>query len=218
MALLSDSQLLYIRSELETRGLLRGRMREEVLDHFCCLVEERMEAGVPFGQAFARTMRAFGPSSMRQLQQRTQRALFFRRWKQYTWQAGSVAAMFVLVWVATQQPVNEVPRVTDHPAPAHTEPAPATAAPIAPSAQAVEAIPDCATPKPAAPMVPHTESVETPHAETAAEPELAPDTPQASLIPAILDTTLPVAYGTDLELMHHTGYIDSMPESPAYIP
>ena len=48
---LSDTELDFIIEKLKARGLSYQPLKEEMIDHFACLVETEMEKGVPFFEA-----------------------------------------------------------------------------------------------------------------------------------------------------------------------
>jgi hypothetical protein len=53
MSCLSNEQIDYIRNNLKTRNVSRSFLFEEWIDHVCCDVENLMNKGIPFQEAYA---------------------------------------------------------------------------------------------------------------------------------------------------------------------
>ncbi|HZY79280.1 MAG TPA: ABC transporter permease [Cyclobacteriaceae bacterium] len=57
---LNDEHISYIRKDLHFRGIVLDGIEDELLDHICCSVEERMDAGDRFIDAYHKTLNSFG--------------------------------------------------------------------------------------------------------------------------------------------------------------
>ena len=69
MILLNDQQLFSIEKILEEKGLKDGPLKEELLDHICCQVEQRMGDGLIFSQALQQSLDTFQEDEIKDLQQ-----------------------------------------------------------------------------------------------------------------------------------------------------
>jgi len=65
---LSDAQVTYIAERLQQVELRDATLREELLDHICCAVEEKMAAGQSFSHAVTETFDAFPDTEMHNIQ------------------------------------------------------------------------------------------------------------------------------------------------------
>ena len=57
---LSNDQIDYIQKDINYRGLVYDDLEEEFLDHICTLVEEKMESGLKFIEAYDLVIQGFG--------------------------------------------------------------------------------------------------------------------------------------------------------------
>ncbi|MCB0738414.1 MAG: hypothetical protein KDC92_12935 [Bacteroidetes bacterium] len=73
MISLSDKQINEVYDHLINKGITYPPLIDELLDHLCCLIEEQMEQGAQFQQAFLQAIKQFGPSGI----ERTQEATIF---------------------------------------------------------------------------------------------------------------------------------------------
>ena len=69
MIQLNEQQLFSIEKILEEQGLHDGPLKEELLDHLCCQVEQAMEGGILFHQALRQSLDTFQEDEMKELQQ-----------------------------------------------------------------------------------------------------------------------------------------------------
>ena len=104
---LNDQQLFTIEKILEEKGLSYGPLKEELLDHVCCQVEQAMSKGLLFSQALQRSLDTFQEDEMQELQTQTlsllnQNQLFMKRL--------SIAALITFLffasatWLSNQDP------------------------------------------------------------------------------------------------------------------
>jgi len=69
---LSDDHIAYIRKDLHYRGIVHEGLEEELIDHICSSVEEQMEKGIRFIDAYHSVLKKFGHTAgLRQTQQQT---------------------------------------------------------------------------------------------------------------------------------------------------
>jgi hypothetical protein len=94
-----DSNIERIRSDLETRGLTYDRLQEDILDHVCCLVEERMEHGEDFDTSYNQVLNHIGESTLGNLQHQTILLLDkkFQRMKNFTYLFGLSSALLAIL-------------------------------------------------------------------------------------------------------------------------
>ncbi|GEM_PF-671571 len=71
MVLLSNKQIDAIHDLLVAHGVAYDTLRMDLLDHLCCMVEERMDRGASFDAALADAVREFGPSGLEKAQEET---------------------------------------------------------------------------------------------------------------------------------------------------
>ncbi len=71
MIALSEHQVYYIANRLDQAGIDYLPLREELLDHLCCMVEDHMVDGLSFSQATHEVFAAFGKDGMQKLQRQT---------------------------------------------------------------------------------------------------------------------------------------------------
>ena len=69
--MLSDKQVNQIYDLLVSRGISYEYLRDELLDHLCCLVEHRMENGAQFHVALNEAEEEFGPMGIKRTQEAT---------------------------------------------------------------------------------------------------------------------------------------------------
>ena len=68
MKTLTKTQILYIDNDLKAKGLSDG-FRNELLDHVCCLVEQQIQSGKTFSEAYAFSLETFGDQGFAELKQ-----------------------------------------------------------------------------------------------------------------------------------------------------
>lgn len=69
---LSHDQIDYIQKDINYRGIVYDNLEEELLDHVCTLVEEKMASGIKFIDAYDAVIKSFGSEQeIQQLQSQT---------------------------------------------------------------------------------------------------------------------------------------------------
>lgn len=71
MISLSDNEIDQVYDVLIERGLTFETLRDELLDHICCIIEEQMELGAKFHTALTNAEKQFGPSGIERTQEAT---------------------------------------------------------------------------------------------------------------------------------------------------
>lgn len=71
MAALTDEQIDLISAYIRQNGVAQDDLHADLLDHVCTSIENLMDEGVNFDDAFAKTIKLFGPGGLKQVQQYT---------------------------------------------------------------------------------------------------------------------------------------------------
>ena len=70
MNILNENQVAHIGQIIKEKGVKNAELRDELLDHVCCQVENRMDNGQPFRQALAASLDTFEEDEMKEIQAR----------------------------------------------------------------------------------------------------------------------------------------------------
>lgn len=81
---LTDQQILIVEKRLQETGLQYQALQEELLDHICCAIEDKLTEGYPFQDAQSVVFQAFGKNGIKELEQQTihllnQKSLIMKR-------------------------------------------------------------------------------------------------------------------------------------------
>jgi hypothetical protein len=68
---LTDEQIDFIRSEIESSGLSMPALKDDLLDHFCCFIEHEMKKGQSFLPAYAQAKVHICPGGFAQIEKET---------------------------------------------------------------------------------------------------------------------------------------------------
>ena len=71
MADLTEQNIREIRLLIEARGVEMEELSIDLVDHICCMIEEKMESGLNYVSALEETMSSFGKKGIRQIQEET---------------------------------------------------------------------------------------------------------------------------------------------------
>jgi hypothetical protein len=71
MAELNEHQIDLISAYIKQHGVAQEALHDDLLDHVCTSIEHKMDDGQAFEQAFADTIKLFGPGGLKQVQQQT---------------------------------------------------------------------------------------------------------------------------------------------------
>jgi len=95
LAEVSDNQLVRINKDLTKKGVTYGELREDLLDHICCLVEEDMTESNDFESSYGRIMSEIDDSVFPDLQHKTILLLDkkFQKMKKVTYALGLTGAV-----------------------------------------------------------------------------------------------------------------------------
>lgn len=95
---LSEEQIVFIRNDLQQRGIVDPDLGDDLLDHLCCMVEVRPETS--FDDAYREVMKAFGEHEFVSIQRETEQLIVLTKNKTMTTTlriSGIGAAFFLLV-------------------------------------------------------------------------------------------------------------------------
>ncbi|MEM9024365.1 MAG: hypothetical protein AAGB22_11520 [Bacteroidota bacterium] len=101
MSQLSDSQANAIFDLLVDQGVSRETLQIDLLDHLCCMVEEKMDNGWDFDQSLTSSIREFGLQNLAEIQEATIYLLTLKlnKMKKATGIAGIASAVLVIAGV-----------------------------------------------------------------------------------------------------------------------
>jgi hypothetical protein len=68
---LKEKEIDKISLEIDHQGLTYTLLKNELLDHICCNIEEEMENGMPFNEAYRKVKQQMGSRRIRQIQDET---------------------------------------------------------------------------------------------------------------------------------------------------
>lgn len=71
MAELSEQQIELISAYIKQHGVAQDELHDDLLDHVCTSIENRLQQGASFEEAFQHTIKLFGPGGLKQVQQET---------------------------------------------------------------------------------------------------------------------------------------------------
>ena len=77
--ILTDQQLDLVSRGIYKSGVTMNNLRDDLLDHISCSIEEKMEDGKEFRESFIETFRAFGLGGLRRVQKETEYTVANRR-------------------------------------------------------------------------------------------------------------------------------------------
>ncbi len=124
--LLTNDQITFIEWDLRQQGLTYKPLREELLDHICCVVEAEMEAGKNFHTAYQQVVKDFGEQGIKGVQVQTIHLLTHKKrmMKRFSLTASLLLMGIMLVTITQAQnmpslhPIGDNTRVTSHFGPA----------------------------------------------------------------------------------------------------
>lgn len=65
---LNEQQIDIICGRLQKEGVTNRKLEQELLDHFCCYIEERMDRGADFEKAYEEATIAISPSGIKEIE------------------------------------------------------------------------------------------------------------------------------------------------------
>ena len=69
---LNDYQIKLIDRNITRSGVTIHSLRNDLLDHICCSIEDKMDAGLDFRQSYIESFMVFGNSGLRKIQKETE--------------------------------------------------------------------------------------------------------------------------------------------------
>jgi hypothetical protein len=96
---LNDKQVDLVEQRLENLGITLYDLRQSLLDHVCCLIEEKLEYGKAFSDAFEEAFSAFGDYGLQRIQNETEELLNQKQnpMKQLTFISGIIAGALITI-------------------------------------------------------------------------------------------------------------------------
>jgi hypothetical protein len=94
-----DDNYERIKADLLSRGLTYDRLIDDMLDHVCCMVEERMDAGEDFESSYNQVLDSIGEKRLPEIQHQTLLNLDkkYQRMKNFTYLFGLTSAILTIV-------------------------------------------------------------------------------------------------------------------------
>ncbi|MBN2570541.1 MAG: hypothetical protein JXA68_00315 [Ignavibacteriales bacterium] len=69
--MLTDSQIKRIQNEIEKQNVTFSHLKEDILDHLCCEIENEITKGTDFDSAFNNTFKAIGDNGIKKIENET---------------------------------------------------------------------------------------------------------------------------------------------------
>ncbi|GEM_PF-863814 len=93
-----DEKVEWIESDLIRRGLNYDSLRDDLLDHICCLIEESMNTGKDFDSSYSDIMESIGDKRLQEIEHQTLLELDqkFQKMKKLTYIIGIVSSIVIL--------------------------------------------------------------------------------------------------------------------------
>ena len=111
---LTNNQILYIESDLKSKGLIQFGIKNEILDHICCLVEQSMSEGKSFSGAFSLSLKSFEDDNFEQLKKSfPKKTIGHQQLSSKLITTGVAACIFMFVFVVDAQDRPELNPVGD---------------------------------------------------------------------------------------------------------
>lgn len=98
MTVFNRSHVTLIEQRIKLSGLTNPQLIEDMVDHYCCLVEEEMDKGVPFEEAYKRAWNCISPNGLVEIEHELFLMLNFNKhiqMKKLMYLAGFMTAMFI---------------------------------------------------------------------------------------------------------------------------
>ena len=77
---LSDKQVAFILSDIERRGIVTEDVRDNILDHVCCIIEDKMTDDMNFKEFYENTIAQFYLRTLSEIEEETQKLLTFKHY------------------------------------------------------------------------------------------------------------------------------------------
>lgn len=96
---ISDEQVDYILNDISARGIKTEDLRQNILDHVCCIIEQDLEANGDFGRFYLQTIERFYKKELCEIEEETLLLLTFKNYytmKKVMIGSGAAAAFLLL--------------------------------------------------------------------------------------------------------------------------
>jgi len=111
---LTNTQILYIENDLKSKGLIQHGLKNEILDHICCLVEQKVSKKIRFSKALKESLTAFEDDNFKDLKKAINKRPFkLRIMNSRIVTTGIAACIFMFVFVVDAQDRPEINPVGD---------------------------------------------------------------------------------------------------------
>ncbi len=67
MYLITDKQIDFILDDIRARGIGMEELQNDLLDHICCIIEQKLEANGDFEQCYSETICLFFKKELREI-------------------------------------------------------------------------------------------------------------------------------------------------------
>jgi hypothetical protein len=96
---LTETEIDLISRDIDQQGLTYTLLKNELLDHICCSIEEDMEKGMTFNEAYRKVRHLMGPRRIRQIQDETLSLISkkYRRMKKIMYGLGIAIPIIIVV-------------------------------------------------------------------------------------------------------------------------
>ncbi len=96
---LTETEIEKISLDIDRQGLTYTLLKNELLDHVCCSIEEEMEKGMTFNDAYRKIRQQMGPRRIRQIQDETLSLISkkYRRMKRIMYVLGIAIPIILMV-------------------------------------------------------------------------------------------------------------------------
>lgn len=103
--MLSDEQIEFIRMEIEKSSISIPELKDDLIDHFCCFIEDEVKNGNSFENAYTKALKNVCPGGFDEIQKETIYLLNFKRiliMKKVMYSIGLITSISVCIgWLFT---------------------------------------------------------------------------------------------------------------------
>ncbi len=96
---LSDDQVDFILSDIQQKGIAMEELQQDLLDHICCIIEERLEENGDFETMYQSVVRTFYKNELVEIEQETKLLLTVKNYYQMEKGANIVGGIAVGIFV-----------------------------------------------------------------------------------------------------------------------
>ena len=77
---LTEEQIAFIENDIKVRGITSPDLSIDLLDHICCLIENKLDEYRNFDTVYQETILLFGKNGLKEIQDETNRLLTFKHY------------------------------------------------------------------------------------------------------------------------------------------